>query len=176
MRIPRSPAFPLVMILAGIAFMPATVAAKEQAADVTVSQTIPFAENSGANSTVKAECQIQTRLPEFIKSFAKDDPQVVLTADPIDQVKGRVLILEIVSVVGAGGGAWTGPKSVTVKGELWEDGKVIGSFTASRYSGGGAFGAYKGTCSIFGRCVKVLGEDIAAWLKSPRMNAMLGNA
>jgi hypothetical protein len=87
-----------------------------------------------------------------------------------------VLILEIVSAVGGGGGAWSGPKSVTVKGELREDGKVIGSFTASRFSGGGAWGGFKGTCSIFGRCIKVLGEDIAAWLKKPTMNAALGNA
>lgn len=176
MRIPLSLSPALVVILASMAFMPVTVAAKGPAAVVTVSTVIPFTESSGVIGTVKNECQIQTRLPEFIQSSAKDDPQVVLTADPIEQAKGRVLILEIVSVVGGGGGAWSGPKSVTVKGELREDGKVIGSFTAARYSGGGAWAGFKGTCSIFGRCVKVLGVDIAGWLKKPTMNAVLGNA
>ncbi|MBI1951976.1 MAG: hypothetical protein HYS34_11525 [Acidobacteria bacterium] len=176
MRIPLSLLSPLVVILASVVFTPATVAAKASAAVVTVSTVIPFAEHSGVIATVKQECQLQTRLPEFIQSSAKDDPQVVLTADPIEQDKGRVLVLEIVSVVGSGGGAWSGPKSVTVKGELREEGKVIGSFTAARYSGGGAWGGFKGTCSIFGRCVKVLGEDIAGWLKKPTMNAVLGNA
>jgi hypothetical protein len=65
---------------------------------------------------------------------------------------------------------------VTVEGELVENGEVIGSFTASRYSSGGAFGGFKGTCAILGRCIQSIGKDIAAWLKNPTMNAMLGNA
>jgi len=59
---------------------------------------------------------------------------------------------------------------------LKENGEVIGSFTGARYSGGGAFGGFKGTCAILGRCIETLGKDIATWLKDPTMNAMLGNA
>ena len=43
-------------------------------------------------------------------------------------------------------------------------------------AGGGAFGGFKGTCSILGRCIKAIGADIAKWLANPTMDAMLGNA
>ena len=67
---------------------------------------------------------------------------VVLAEDVGDGTEGRVLHIEIVNVIGAGGGA---------------------------------FGGYKGTCSILGRCIKTLGSDIAKWLANPTMDAKLGN-
>jgi hypothetical protein len=65
---------------------------------------------------------------------------------------------------------------MTVKGELYDRGKQIGSFRAKRYTTGGAFGAFKGTCSIIGRCTKTIGEDIARWLAAPTQNAIIGDA
>ena len=175
MRLPLSISCTLVTATI-LAFVPASLADKAPAAVVTVSQAAPYAENSGVADVVKNECQLDTRLPEFIRDFAKDDPKVVLTADPLEKAGGRVLVLQISSVTGLSGGAWSGPKSVVVKGELKEGGKVIGSFTAARFSTGGAFAVLKGTCTIFGRCIKTLGQDIAGWLKKPTMNARLGNA
>ena len=134
-----------------------------------------IAEDSGASSNVREECKLGTKLTQFIKTYAKN-PTVTLRNDPIDEAEGKVLILEIVNVVGPGGGVWSGAKSIRIKGELLENGEVIGTFTAARFSGGGAFGAYKGTCSILGRCVKASGSDIAKWLANPTMNAMLGDA
>jgi hypothetical protein len=143
-------------------------------ATVLLSDTTPFAEGSGAGSKVKAECKLETKLGHFISEFAKG--AVTLTSEPIDETQGRLLVLEIIGVVGPGGGAWSGAKSVTVDGKLLEDGEVVGTFKAARYSGGGAFGGYKGTCSILGRCVKAIGKDIAGWLKNPTMDALLGDA
>ena len=100
---------------------------------------------------------------------------VVLADDVTESTEGRVLHVEISSVVGPQGGAWSGAKSVTVEGKLTENGEVIGTFKGNRYSGGGAFGGYKGTCSILGRCAKTLGSDIAKWLAKPTMDARLGN-
>jgi hypothetical protein len=65
---------------------------------------------------------------------------------------------------------------MSVKGELFDKGKQIGSFRATRFSGGGAFGGFKGTCAIIGRCSKTLGSDIAGWLGAPTQNAQLGDA
>jgi hypothetical protein len=142
----------------------------------TVAKAVPFSENSMATREVKGSCTLDTRLPQFIADAAKRGVKVVLTDEPLENVEGRVLYLEIVHVLGTGGGAWSGAKSVTVEGKLVEDGNVIGTFTASRYSGGGAFGGFKGTCAILGRCIQAIGKDIAGWLKNPTMNAMLGNA
>jgi len=142
----------------------------------TVVSPVPFSENSQATREVKETCTLDIRLPEFIEKAAKRGVEVIIAGDPGDNVEGKVLYLEIVHVLGTGGGAWSGAKSVTVEGVLKENGEVIGSFTGARYSSGGAFGAMKGTCSILGRCIQTLGKDIATWLKAPTMNAMLGNA
>ena len=164
----------LAVISTTFAFM--SLASNAEDTVYTVVSPVPFAEGSGASSDVKATCTLDTRLPQFIEDAAKRGVKVVISGDPGEGVEGKVLYLEFTHILGAGGGAWSGPKSVTVRGELIENGEVIGSFTAARYSQGGAFGGFKGTCAILGRCVKTLGKDIAEWLKNPTMHAMLGNA
>lgn len=157
-------------------FIFCVAAAPATAETYTLSSAVPFAEGSGASDEVESECKLESKLPGFIKSAAKRGITVVLTDESLDDVEGKVLFIEISNVLGTGGGAWSGPKTVSAKGELREAGEVIGSFTATRYSTGGAFGGFKGTCSILGRCVKSMGKDIANWLKNPTMDAGLGNA
>jgi hypothetical protein len=62
-----------------------------------------------------------------------------------------------------------------VKGSLNQKGKMLGDFKARRYSGGGMFCGYKGTCAILGRCVKALGKDVVEWLAQPTSRAVLGD-
>ena len=140
---------------------------------LTISSVLPFAEGSGASPAVMNECQLETKLPGFIKSYGKKN--VTVTTDPLEEAEGKVLFIEFTHILGTGGGGWSGPKTVSVRGELRDGEEVTGSFTATRYSTGGAFGGFKGTCSILGRCVKTLGRDIANWIKNPTMDAHLGD-
>jgi len=146
------------------------------AQEVQVPAEVKFSTDANVREAVVNECNLQTKLPDFIRTYGKKNGVDVVLSDKAlnKKQKGRVLLLEITNVNGAGGGAWSGAKSVNVKGSLYENGKRIGNFTASRYSGGGMFAAYKGTCSILGRCVKTLGSDIAKWLKNPSKDARLG--
>jgi hypothetical protein len=143
---------------------------------VSVTKRINYGKGSNVPEKVKAECSLDTQLPAYIKTFAADtDIPVNLKDGAVNKnAKGRVLNVEFSNVVGAGGGAWSGAKYVAVKGELFENGKKIGSFNGRRTSGGGFFGAYKGTCKILDRCVKALGKDIALWMIDPTMDAMIG--
>jgi hypothetical protein len=75
-----------------------------------------------------------------------------------------VVRVTILGVVGAGGGAWSGAKSITIRAEVLQDAKVVHSTTLTRNSGGGFFGTMKGTCSILDRIAVALGKDVAAWL------------
>jgi len=146
------------------------------AGDIGIQATTPFSKGNSIRAAVKNECQLQTKLPHFISDFANKHDITVKLKDHISKKsKGKVLVLEITGTQGAGGGAWSGKKSVQAKGELFENGKSIGNFTANRYSGGGFFAAYKGTCSIMGRCVKTMGKDIALWLQNPTKNTHLGD-
>lgn len=156
-----------------------TLSASAMKNPVIIASAVPYAANSGAPLAVKRECIIDKQLPEFVESYASGyDIAVVRDSKKAKQQRasGKVLELEFSQIYGQGGGAWSGAKSVTVRGTLRENGKKIGSFVGTRVSGGGAFAGYKGTCSILGRCVKTLGDDIARWLQAPSMNARLGDA
>ena len=65
---------------------------------------------------------------------------------------------------------------MTVTGTLREGGRAVGTFRAKRFTTGGVFAGFKGTCSIIGRTTKVIGKDIAAWLENPGMDSKLGDA
>ena len=151
------------------------VSAEAMASPIVVTQSVAYAKNSGASSKVQKECIIDKQLPDFIEQYAsKHDIAVVQKEAVSSKAKGKVLVMEFDGIRGGAGGSFSGPKAVTVNGQLYKDGKKIGSFEGRRTSGGGAVFGYKGTCSILGRCVKALGNDIAIWLANPTMNARLG--
>ncbi len=128
---------------------------------VSLAKRINYGKHSNVPDKVKAECTLDTQLPVYIQTFAgESDISVKLKDGAVNKnAKGKVLNVEFSNVVGAAGGAWSGAKYVAVKGELFENGKKIGGFTGRRTSGGGFFGAYKGTCKILDRCVRALGKD-----------------
>jgi len=162
----------LLFAAAGAWLLLASAAGAESPGNVQVLRSIPFAAESGASQKVQDECRLQTKVPEFLSSYSKS---VVLVDGPLGRT-GRVLKLTITQVNAPGGGAWSGSKSMSVRGTLTENGKEIGSFIATRYSGGGVFGGYKGTCGIVGRCAKAIAKDIAGWLENPAKDSRLGNA
>ncbi|MCX7096950.1 MAG: hypothetical protein NTV43_03475 [Methylococcales bacterium] len=136
---------------------------------------ITFQKDAVVRDAVKQECDLDSKLSGFIKQSAAKQYATILTDSNSEAADAQVLALEFEDVQGSGGGAWSGAKSVTVKGSLSQKGKVLGNFKARRYSGGGMFAGYKGTCGILGRCVKTLGRDVAEWLAHPTANAVLGD-
>ena len=143
-----------------------------QAETLTTSQSIPFAEDSGASDDIKNECKFETRLPEYLKKEAKRTFDVVLSKEPLEDAEGKTLSLIIANMYGLGGGAFSGSKSAIVTGELKENGEVIASMSLRRHS---IMGMAPGTCSILKRISKKMGEDIAEWLEEPTMDAELGD-
>jgi hypothetical protein len=154
-------------ILTTVTALPAAAAGK-----ITIPPTATIDPNAGVNAKVRDECVPDARVTELLKEQLKAAGYDVTVAKQAGG--GKSLQLTILNVTGVGGGAWSGPKSMTVSGKLYQDGKVVGSFNGRRTSGGGFFGAYKGTCSIIGRCAKALAKDITVWLENPTMDARLG--
>jgi len=139
-------------------------------AETEVLRAIPFAKSAEVRQAVRDSCKLETKVPGFIAQFGSD---VVL----VDQLGGgRVLELAITQVHAPGGGGFSGPKWMTVTGTLREGGRAVGSFRAKRFTTGGVFAGFKGTCAIIGRTTKVIGSDIAAWLENPGMDSKLGDA
>lgn len=146
---------------------------------LNLQKTVPYKPGIDVPAAVKLECELPKKLAEYTKSAAEDDFATINVLDaPSKTTSGRTLIMQIVGIDAAPGGRYTGRKGVSIEGSLWENGKVIGNFQATRYSsGGGGFAHhYKGTCKILARDVKTLGKDVAKWLQKPDMNARLGEA
>lgn len=145
------------------------------AGTLNIQKSAPYEKDLPVPAAVRAECALDAKVPEFVEEAAKGQFDTINMVDKAGG-SGRSLSMKITGITGTGGGAWSGPKHITVDGTLTENGKPIGSFKATRYSGGGAFGGYKGTCAILGRCAKAIGKDVANWLEQPSMNARLGDA
>ena len=136
---------------------------------------VAFAKGLDVRDAVRNECSLEEKIVKFIKEYSKGNYANIVYEKP-SSGDYHILSAEIIEVLGAGGGAWSGAKSVKIKGDLKDkSGRVLGTFEAGRYSGGGAFAGYKGTCSILGRCTKAIGKDVASWLVDPTTDARLGD-
>lgn len=140
--------------------------------ELTILKPIEFGETAIVREEVRDQCQLQTRLPEFIAEYAKQEVEDIVFSESVsDKTPGKVLIVEITDVSETGN-FWTGRSgALTIRAELREDGEVIGTFRSRRATQGGAFGGYKGRCAFLGRCAKALGRDVAKWLEDPVMDA-----
>lgn len=156
-------------------FITGTIVFAQGGTVLVVPKKIAFGKDCNVRDKVRNECKLEEKTLKFIKQFNRGDYSDVVTEKPASG-NYHVLSAEIVQVQGAGGGAWSGAKSMKVAGKLTDkNGKVLGNFEAGRYSGGGAFAGYKGTCSILGRCTKAIGKDIGIWLSSPAKDSKLGD-
>jgi len=143
---------------------------------VTLKTPVVYADSAHVRQAVRRECRLPQKLERFIKHYAAErNIQVDTSREPADQIQGQVLDVRITRVYAPGGGAFSGGKSVTIAGDLTENGKTLGDFKARRISGGGAFAAFKGTCDIAGRDVETLGKDVSTFLATPTEGARMGN-
>ena len=143
---------------------------------ITVPQSVPFAEDAEIAGKIRNECHINQQLGEFITAYAREKgvaTQAVATTDP--SLPGRVLVLEIRDAVSEGNAFLGHHKSTSVRGALYQDRRAVAKFKGRRDSMGGFAAGYKGSCSVRGRTVKALGQDIAEWLSAPTDGAQLGD-
>lgn len=149
------------------------LAAPAGAQQLQLQKPVPFAEDNDIADNIKKECALQDQLADFVKEFSATP--VTFTTGPVDTAHGEALQLEISDAISMGNAFLGHQKATKVRGTLWRDGQKVASFKARRNSMGGAFAGYKGSCSVLGRTVKAIGEDIGGWLKNPVDGANLGD-
>ena len=141
-----------------------------------VARSIPYAEDAEIAGKIVRECKLQTQLAEFIKVFGAKNGHSIELVDVLDEAsEGKVLVIEIRDAVSEGNAFLGHRKSTSARGKLLDHGVEVANFKVLRNSMGGAFAGYKGSCSVLGRTVKIIGEDIAKWLTAPSKDAMLGD-
>jgi hypothetical protein len=141
------------------------------AGGVKIPNPVPYARQAEVGAKVRAECQVGEKLASYLEQFG--DEIELVTGAPGGS--GRVLDIRITHVFAPGGGVFSGPKWMEVKGTLTQNGEILGSFRAKRLSTG-AFTGFSGTCGILARCARTIGQDIAAWLANPQKGSLLGDA
>jgi len=160
----------------GVLLLSMVCAAAHAAESVKVPQSVPFAEDAEIAGNIKHDCNINQQLGQFIAEYAKAKSVATQSVASTDKTMlGRVLVVEIRDAVSDGNPFLGHHKSTSVRGALYQDGAVIAKFKGRRNSMGGFGAGFKGSCSVLGRTVKALGEDIAGWLASPSDDAQLGD-
>jgi len=143
---------------------------------VKVPRSVPFAEDAEIAGKIRTECNINQQLGDFIIESARKKniaTEPVATTDKA--MPGRVLVVEIRDATSDGNAFLGHHKSTSVRGALFQDGGVVAKFKGRRDSMGGFGAGFKGSCSVLGRTVRALGEDIAEWLAVPSDGAQLGD-
>lgn len=113
---------------------------------LVIADEIPFSADAMVRYAVLEECMLPRKLSHFIKEFSQDHSSRFYSNPSQAPKDAQILTVEIVDTMGGGGGAWSGAKAVSIRGSLTQNGEIIVSFMTRRYSGGGAFSIFKGTC------------------------------
>ena len=142
-----------------------------QAADedkIRVLKDTPISSSSDIPDGVRDQCrEIGREIPRAIVRATRV-VTLVNTEKELTVKRGKYLTIEVTQVRAKGGGMFSGPKHMAVRGVLFDAGKQIGDFEGTRSAMG-----LRSTCSNLENVEKVLGKEIARWLTDPRPNSRL---
>lgn len=142
---------------------------KEKA--LAVAYAAPYEPGIQVRRAIRRECDLERRVANEIAYGIKgqfSSMQRVPLANA--ETTGLALGMKIINVEG-GVGAARGHKTLTVAGTLYDDGKVIGDFIATRRTKNG-----RHTCRMLWNNIEEIAEDVSRWMLAPTLDAYLGDA
>jgi hypothetical protein len=150
------------VLVAGMLLVSVVAQAKEI---LRVQVPAVFDGQASVEPAIRDECAADMILGNHVfQKVADKFPDSLQVQDATKMQKGKVLKLTILSIQGIGGGGWTGPKTMTVRADLLQDGEVVQTVVKREHSRGGVWGIMRGTCSIVEVVTESLGRQFAAWL------------
>jgi hypothetical protein len=134
-----------------------------QSSAVYLISPIEFAENNMVRESIKDQCNLPVKVESAILMQARRLKLKVSTIDkdtvPGDGTLMRVTILD---ADGAAGGMYSGQKSVTMRTELIQQGKVIAAHEFDSHVT--MTSLFSGSCSIFEKLVKGFSKKHTVWV------------
>jgi len=125
---------------------------------------MPYAEGVKVSDEVRAECKLETKLAESVKThLEKTHFKVSVTQEEDIKRGGKFLDVRMIGVhADEFGWSWQtgGGSMVTIKAELKENGEMTNTFSYYRHSNR----RFSGVCELLENCVNALGKDIARWI------------
>lgn len=141
---------------------------------IVVANEVLVTHSESVNDTVRQECGwLSGMVNRLARSFNEDQtptPRARLEPRAIDieKYRGRRLVLRVKEMHALGGGGWSGPKWLSMAGELYDGKLLVGSFESYTTSGRGFT-----TCRSVDSLSDHTAEMIVNWLVSPTINAKL---
>ena len=149
-----------------------TLAGTAQAAEKLVVLPAVLDSNAFVGENIRRECGIEGSVSrEVLQRVGERFPDVQRNQGSSQDGESLALKVTILAVSGAGGGSWSGPKSMSVKAEVLLNGTVAVGHVLRRSSTGGPLGGTSGTCAILDRVAVALGKDVAGWLQGALLSA-----
>jgi len=143
---------------------------------VTIAELIPYQKGAPIAKNILAECTLNEQLSKYIQSYsAQQNVAINRVAGTTAKNRGNVLLVEINDAVSSGNAFIGHRKYVKISGTLYNNSRKVASFTGTRFSGGGFWGGFKGSCAVLERTVNTLGKDVAQWLINPIDGMHLGD-
>ena len=126
---------------------------------------VTYDPNAGVARPVREQCDVEGLLARRVGAALAKRGRVPDATVAAGSASGGtpVLRLTITHVLGVGGGAWSGPKAITLRAELLDGKNVMRQQKVNRWSMGGFWGGFKGTCSILDRTATRLAKDLTLW-------------
>ncbi len=146
--------------------------------NLIIKKTAAFEQGIDVQENIRKECELEERLPLVVQKVARRYYSEVTLQDQIPaSTPDQVLTMKITDVIAEKRhGVLSGRKSIVAEGVLTQNGKVIGTFTDLRQSGGAMLTGPRGECYLLNHSAKAIAKDVGIWLANPRMNSMLGKA
>src|SRR5204862_111064 len=110
---------------------------------------------------VKDECKIDMLVGNHVFAAVNARlPESNSVSNSADAGDSKMLQLTVLSFIGFGGGGWSGNKSITIRADLMQGGKVLRTSVHQDQSRGGILGPGASTCFIFESVAKSLGRKV----------------
>lgn len=150
----------------GIFVAVAAISATAQAKDISISAKASYSNPALIQTNVKESCTaLGDNFSKYTQAALQKAGWQVAAKEAIDaETQGVAIKLEITDAVSAGNWFIGHRKSTSILATLYKDGQPVDTYVANRYSSGGFFGGFKGSCSILNRTVKTLGSDVTKWI------------
>lgn len=156
----------LGMVIASAALILSSANALANNKNIGINAAAGYYDEKIIPANIKAEChQLGAQFSASVaKNLQAKGWNVITRRGEAARTKGKNLRLQI-NTAQSSGNAFVGHrKSVTVEAEFYQDGRLIDTFNATRNSGGGIGGGFKGSCAVLKRCVNTLGKDLSKWM------------
>jgi hypothetical protein len=134
------------------------------AADPRLLIPVTFDPAAEVPDAVKNECGLDYKLQEEAAHQLKGRDKAW---EPTETLEGRVVRLTILGVKAGAAGAMSGPKSITARVELLNEGKVERSKVLHVSSFSVPMLTFKSTCTILDKASRGLAKHVAEWTRNP---------